>query len=75
MFFHLPLRGRQMKIRNHSVMWAVLHRQWFLDGDLHSIRLFPKGCRFSLSGLSAESEKKTLLCVLGVSAVKIAFEL
>jgi hypothetical protein len=62
-----------MKIRDHSVMWAALHRQWFIGGDLHSIRLFPKGCCFSLSALSAESEKKNLLCVLGVSAVKIAF--
>jgi hypothetical protein len=71
----MPLRGWHMKIGNHSVMWAVPHGQRFIGRDLHSMRLFPKGCCFSLSGLSAEGEKKTLLCVLGVSAVKIAFKL
>jgi hypothetical protein len=40
----------------------------------HSIRSCPKGCRFSLSGLSAESEKKNILCVLCAFAVNSVFK-
>jgi hypothetical protein len=32
----------------------------------------PEGCCISLSGLSAESEKKNQLCVLCVSAVRLS---
>ena len=67
-FFHLPLRGRQMKIRNHFVVWFTFHLYFYERKGINSKIFFPKGCCFSFSDLSAESEKGNLLCVLGASS-------
>ena len=57
-----------MKIRNHFVV-GFLYRLNFYEPLLIDSMLFcPQGCCFSLSGLSAESEKKNQLCVLGASS-------
>ena len=57
-----------MKIRNHFVVGFVSH-SYFFERKLTNLLLFcPQGCCFSLSGLSAESEKRNLLCVLGASS-------
>jgi hypothetical protein len=40
-----------------------------MHGEIYTMLSCPEGYRFSLSGLSAESEKEKLLCVLCVSSL------
>jgi hypothetical protein len=59
-----------MKICNHFVVGFVFFLSHFYERLLTESMLFcPQGCCFSLSDLSAESEKKNQLCVLGASSV------
>ena len=52
-----PLRGM------NSILSVII-----LVKEVNPILICPNGCCFSLSGLSAESEKNKLLCVLCVSS-------
>ena len=56
-----------MKNHNHFVMNFISHFNSG-GGGVILILFCPKGCSFSLSGVSAESEKKNQLCVLCISS-------
>jgi hypothetical protein len=57
-----------MKICEHCVL--QFSKNSLLEGrkKMQSMRFCPKGCCFTLSGLSSESEKTNQICVLGGSS-------